>query len=272
MKCDDCGKEIKKGMAGRYVHVHSGSIYCYTDKVATPCKLPGSGEWCTGQQWVDAGGDWNEFVEAHKADPDAEYYSRIPSWKASWITQISKNKDYADDKECYRLRLDDKGELPKPEDNESCTALEAEVESWDETVTCANCKKAIPKAAIEETYYFCCDACAKEGAAKLLDTEYVKIREKRDVPLINPLRIPLGRWVAMEITDSGGREWQIHEKKPVMTMAENWCGGRYLVITQEIDWQGDWKDSLFSRKEILERWKQEYGDRWLEVAEKEGEE
>ena len=122
MKCDDCGKEIKKGMAGWYVHVHSGSIYCYPNKTATPRKLPGPGEWCTGQQWVDAGGDWNEFVEAHKNTQDAQVLFNREWVDAGNVCIVY----YEDEKEFYRLRLDDKGELPGPEDCESCTKIEAE--------------------------------------------------------------------------------------------------------------------------------------------------
>lgn len=261
MKCKHCRKEIE--FNGQYYHKHNDSIYCYPDEVAKPVELSGPGEWVTGQHWVDAGGSWDEFVAAHKSDPKAEWYDGV-CWKKCNL--LSYSCDYTASKESYRLRLNDKGELPKAEESESCTALEAEVESWEEKVICANCKKAVSKAAIEEIYYFCSEDCAREGAAKLLDTEYVKIRKKREVPLVNPLCIPLGWWVAM---DKDGA-WVTYSSKPVR-VDESWGCEGYYPLECGVDWQGDWKDSLFSRAEILERWKQEYGDSWLDIADGEDE-
>jgi len=93
-----------------------------------------------------------------------------------------------------------------------------------------------------------------------------KCKKQREVPLINPLRIPLGWWVAMD--KAGG--WFALDSKPLMR-GFAWYANTYFCIHTkgEVDWQDDWEHSLFTRAEILERWKQEYGDRWLEVAEEE---
>ena len=67
-------------------------------------------QWCTGQEWVDVGGSWNDFKEAHKAGKTAEYLS----FSSSWGKMIEPLR-YDNNKCKYRLKLNDKAELPKPE-------------------------------------------------------------------------------------------------------------------------------------------------------------
>lgn len=76
--------------------------------------LPGPGEWCTLQQWIDAGRDAEEFRVAYRANQHDGNVTQIlmsKGWGRVWLNGPAKFNDPYD---MYRIRLDKNGELPKP--------------------------------------------------------------------------------------------------------------------------------------------------------------
>jgi len=65
-----------------------------------------------------------------------------------------------------------------------------------------------------------------------------------------------------------GGGWRMHLDDPCRSTANMWWYSRSGIglFVNGVDWQGDWKESTFSRKEIQERWEQEYGSDWLSKA------
>lgn len=74
-------------------------------------KKDHAGEWVTGQEYVDAGGDWGKFVEACNAVPSAVQESFVHSTDWMMCTVGHVNSTYI--KSCIRIRLTDTGELPQ---------------------------------------------------------------------------------------------------------------------------------------------------------------
>ena len=159
-------------------------------------------QWCTGQEWVDTGGSWNDFKEAHKADKTAEYLSFSSSWG-----KVVVPLRYDNSKCKYRLKLDDKAELPK----------------------------------------------------------------KREVPLINPLRIPIDWW-GIAKDDGSDKLWFMYATQPRIGI-NVWDQNEGLFSLLGISplristkWEGNWKNSAFTRAKIQARWEEEYGSEWCNKA------
>jgi len=92
------------------------------------------------------------------------------------------------------------------------------------------------------------------------------VGETRSVPLINPLRIPIDWWGIA--TDENGyrKKWYMFKAHPGLS-CDIWnASGDECVRIGIVDWEGDWKESAFTREEIQARWEKEYGCRWYDKA------
>ena len=191
MRCKHkhCRKKIYKDASGVWRHVESDVTACNLTAQAEPAFKPG--QRITGQEWLNAGGSWGDFVEAHKNDTTAKHD----------ITVMCDLK-YNGTPRHYILQLGEDAELPK---------------------------------------------------------------EKREVPLVNPLKIPINWWgIAM----SAGKYWNIYLQKPQYEdylSGPNWAGLN-ILLKCDIDFQCDWKESRFTRAEIQARWEEEYGEDWVSKA------
>jgi len=167
-------------------------------------------QWCTGQEWCDAGRSWSKFVEAHKVNQGAQFFN--DKWHNS-----NAEFQYNTDKCKYRLKLDDKAELPK--------------------------KREVP----------------------LINPQ------KREVPLINPLRIPIDWW-GIAKDDGSDKLWFMYATQPRIGI-NVWDQNEGLFSLLGISplristkWEGNWKNSAFTRAKIQARWEEEYGSEWCNKA------
>ncbi len=126
-----------------------------------------------------------------------------------------------------------------------------------------------------------CDSCIREGSPSCDRLQPDKVYGDRDEPnicacseyfpvgrhdppLINPLKIPLGWYIAMDADLS----WFVYSRPPARISGRTWATGSiHYELDAKVRWDGFWKESIFSRKDVLKRWQQEYGDDWLAVAE-----
>jgi len=130
--------------------------------------------------------------------------------------------------------------------------------SGEEEMKCKHCGEAIHKTPIGWTHdYESGVYCPSKTKAEPLS--------KRIVPLVNPLRIPIGWWgIAM---DASGR-WYVYQNKPkiVRGFSGHMRGDAYFEVDASVNFAGDWEESMFTRAEIQERWEQEYGSDWYDNA------